>query len=51
MILKHHRKRWVRRQRYKQPSLIAMHRIVAEFFGRQEPLIFERGIGVLQYDD
>jgi hypothetical protein len=37
--MKHHRKRWVRRNRHKQPSLIAMHRI-AEFFDKQVPLIF-----------
>lgn len=45
--MKHHRKRWVRRQRHKQPSLIAMHRI-AEIFGKQAPLLFDRDIVVLQ---
>jgi hypothetical protein len=37
--MKHRRKRWVRRQRHKQPSLIAMH-YMAEYLGIKHPLIF-----------
>ena len=39
--MKHHRKRWVRRNRHKQSSLIAMHRL-AKFLGEQHPCIFHK---------